>query len=271
MRAKTILDQFTYGDLSQVAIGGLPDGEIDCVYYEQYASLIYAAMLDLYKRFPIKVGTLKLETKENVTMYKLADTNAISNYATKTVGYSFDSTTSFSFDSTTAPSFDNTQSTTVASSTDTDYTRRYIIDSATDKFVANQLLHIERVTDAECCELPLNDEYCDCSLFTPEYDTIQIPYSSAGKTVYVTYRKGPQKITADDLENDVEIDLPQWALLPLVYHVSARVFRSTGLDDINKAGQYSLLYEQACQNIENYGLYTAPSSSLKKLENNGWL
>lgn len=74
MLLSEIFTQLTYGELSQVSLGGGEAGAIDESNYPQVLAHINLGLTSLYKRFPLKEGRVTFALQEGKTSYKL-DTN----------------------------------------------------------------------------------------------------------------------------------------------------------------------------------------------------
>lgn len=117
----------------------------------------------------------------------------------------------------------------------------------------------------ESGELPINDETQDASIYTPTFDTIQIPYPEDGNYVSAVYRCNPEWVEYEEDVTDtraVNVKLPTVLLEPLLHYIG---YRAHGAIDGNIQAENSTHYtrfKQACMEVEALGLL--PTDSLDK-------
>jgi len=116
----------------------------------------------------------------------------------------------------------------------------------------------------EAGEVDINNEYNDFSVFTPTYNTIQIPTATTGNYISVLYRANPEWIVFTDGDDSslIDIKLPMVLLEPLLYYTSYLVHSSqiSGLD--TEGHSYYMKYEASCKRLENEGLLSTDSSEI---------
>lgn len=71
MTLQEIFDQLTYGELSQVSIGGGEVGAITEANYPRILAHINLALTAIYKRFPLNERQLNFQLQPNLTTYQL--------------------------------------------------------------------------------------------------------------------------------------------------------------------------------------------------------
>ena len=128
MKLKEIFDQLTYGELSQLAIGGGEQGQINEANYPSVVAHIRLALTALYKRFPLKENRLVLQLLPGVLQYEINSKYAVGNMKSLVPV-------------------------------------KYILDSALP--FKDDILKIERVYTGKGHELSLNDGADPFSLTTP--------------------------------------------------------------------------------------------------------
>lgn len=76
MKLSEIFSQLTYGELSQLSLGGADVGEIDSNNYPKILSHVNMGLLALYARFPLKEGRVIVPLQVGKTTY-LLDPNEV--------------------------------------------------------------------------------------------------------------------------------------------------------------------------------------------------
>lgn len=248
MTLKEIFDQLTFGELSQLNLGGAELGEIDGNNYSRIIPHINLAMTALYKRFNLKEDRVRLYPFTSKYLYEVN-----SKYKALSV-----------FDT----SIDN-----------------YLVKPDGLEFT-NNILKIERVTNDLDIDYNLNDSNDRYSLYTPTMTSIRIPMdiidrSNAISTEYLTdyfevvYRAKHDVIGENidfiDVET-VEIDLPDAYLELLLLFVAARIMTPMGAGQFEGLGgnNYMAKYEMAAQQVEQYNLKIDQNSRNTRLYEKGW-
>jgi hypothetical protein len=235
MTLSELFEQLSYGELSQLPAGTSEPGAIDEAYWRQVISHINLGLLELYKRFWVESGEVLLQLYDHIAYYKLHDRYAESNRLSPEP-------------------------------------YRYIKDSEYYPF-RNNVMKIEQVFNACGEQVCLNDHTACESLFTPAYDTLQVPLPTNYTVLTVEYRAGPEKIQyvpGMDPE-EVEVDIPPGLLEPLVLFVGARAYRVMNPDQHNSTRAYMQLFEQACVQAHRYGLEIKTNYGNTKLDNHQWV
>lgn len=230
-----IFEQLTYGELAQLSVGGADTGGIQVKDYPKVISHINMGLTALYTRFPLRIKELTLQQHEQITLYKL--------------DYAFAQS--------------NTESTEAI---------KYIIDTANAPFL-DDVLRINTAFDELGNEVQINDEDSNTSIFTPDYDTIQIPYPINTSAYFFTYRARHPKIPLDTLDPaSVNVDIPIYLLEALLTYVVGRVLTSKGgTDGLTESGTYLNKFEALCRQVEEHNLMNSSSSETNtKLDDNGW-
>ena len=152
----------------------------------------------------------------------------------------------------------------------------------------DDILKVERVlTDADW-ELGLNNESDKYSVFTPAFnslrihkdlvtDSINLPDYLITESLTVVYRANHLILNADnsdiDSPEDLEVDLPDSYLEPLLYFIASRILSpiGAGQGEMNMGNNYASKYEQACQSIEMANLRVDQGSQSTNLQRRGWV
>lgn len=148
------------------------------------------------------------------------------------------------------------------------------------------LLKVERVYTDAGYELDLNDLGNVMSLIMMSSRKIQVPEPIVNKVIglpeelktnnlRVVYRANHFKINEDtdlDFPEDLEVELPDVFLEPLLYFIASRVHNPMGMTNEFHAGNsYYAKYEAACQHIEQHNLSLGMASQHSRFSQNGWV
>lgn len=247
MKLAEIFSQLTYGELSQISLGGGELGAIDESNYDRVLSHINLGLTALYKRFPLKQGRLTIALQQGRFTYPLNSAYAVSNTKSREAV-------------------------------------RYILDS-TDKF-ADDIHKVDAVFTDYGYEMGLNDEANQYSLFTPSAHVLRVPVdivvsspdlpeSLKTSQLEVVYRANHPRISQDvglfDPET-YEVELPYSHLEPLLLFVASRINNPIGMTNEFHAGNsYAAKYEQACQQLEQFNLRVDQGSQNTRMVRNGWV
>lgn len=248
MKLQEVFDQLTYGELSQLSIGGNEMGVISPANYNRLVPHVNLGLTQLYKRFPLKEGRFKLELQSNRTVYPLTSKYAVSSRSSQELV-------------------------------------RYIKDSLSAPF-KEDIHKIEKVVASTGYEYSLNDESDEYGMFTPSATVLRVSLDVADQVmdlpdelktrmVEIVYRANHPLIIADgaDLEPDlINLELPYSHLEPLLLFIASRVHTPTGMtNETNMGNTYFAKYEAACQLLEVKGLQVDQGSQNSRLYRNGWV
>ena len=80
MKLQTIFDQLIHGELSQLFIGGAETSDVIVPdNYPKVISYINMGLLELYKRFPLRLKELVIQQNEGIGTYILDSNYAVAN------------------------------------------------------------------------------------------------------------------------------------------------------------------------------------------------
>jgi len=148
---------------------------------------------------------------------------------------------------------------------------KYIIDTVAEPF-ENTLLQIDKVVDENGDKLFLRENTEETSLFTPSFNKLQVP--NPGTTVIgVTYRANHTKLpTANITPEDVELEIPESLLEPLLYYIASRAYMGTPpTDGVDRSAQYFGRYQASILRIKENGLIEADETENQRIGINGWV
>jgi len=248
MKLKEVFDQLTYGELSQLSIGGGEAGVINESNYARVLAHVNLGLTALHKRFLLKEREVMLALQPGRLTYPIHSSFAASNYKSRE-------------------------------------TVRYLVDSQSDQF-ADDIYKIERVYTSKGFEMGLNDKEDPYSLHTPSYSVLQVPAKIVtptldvpvelqSATLRIVYRAGHPHIVmglSQFAPERVNVDIPDSYLEALLLFVASRVHTPTGLtNELNMGNNYSAKYEAECQKLEVYNLRVDQGSQPDRAARNGWV
>lgn len=247
MNLKEIFDQLTFGELSQLAIGGNEAGAIQPKNYDRMVAHTNLGLTALYKRFNLKEGRLTVELVPGRFSYPINSDYAETN------------------DDSTQPV-------------------KYILDADTPFY--DDIHKIERVYGQTGYEFSLNDESDPYSMFTPTAKVLRVPEIVVTGSIdmpdeiktaelEIVYRANHPRIVGDGIYLDpeeVELELPDSHLEALLLFIAGRVHTPTGMsNETNMGNTYSAKYEQECMRLEQLNLRVDQFSQPDRIARNGWV
>lgn len=247
MKLKEIFDQLTYGELSQLAIGGSEAGAIEAKNYDRILAHVNLGLTALHKRFKLKEGRVKLELQTGRTIYPINSAFAVTGKSRETI--------------------------------------RYIKDSVAAPF-KDDIHKIESVLTDTGMELGLNDESALYGVFTPSAailrvhkdmvdNPVEFPDEYKTPGLEIVYRANHRILVTDDgdLEPEsVEVDLPYSHLEPLLLFIASRMHTPLGMtNEANAGNNYFQRYELSCQEIESRNLRVDEVSQTDRLHSKGFV
>jgi hypothetical protein len=245
MKLKEIFDQLTFGELSQISIGGGEAGAIRPQDYARMVAHVNLGLTTLYKRFKLKEGRFILQLQPGVYTYQLNSQFAASNTKSR------------------APV-------------------KYINDAAFP--FKDDLLKVEHIYSSSGFEFNVNNAADKLSMNTPTQRTLVVPKDIVDKldtltedlktsTLEIVYRANHAKLGYEDVEpEDIELELPETHVDALLLFVAARVHTPSGIGEAESTGNtYFQKYEFACQQLENQDFQIDHGTQYNKLERNGWV
>jgi len=113
-------------------------------------------------------------------------------------------------------------------------------------------------------EVGINNEYDDYGIYTPSYDSVQIPSAVSGNYISIIYKANPVLIEYEEGVTDpttVNVRLPMSLLEPLLHYVGYRAHGSVDGNIDSENNTHLMRYEASCNKVEQLGL--VPSDSLE--------
>lgn len=247
MNLKEIFDQLTYGELSQISIGGGAAGQIRPEDYAKLVAHTNLGLTALYKRFNLKVGRFTLQLQPGLLTYQLNSAYCQSNSRSKVA-------------------------------------TKYINDTAMP--FKDNLLKVEYVFAETGFEFSVNNPVDLLSINTPSQRVLTVPADIVAKldtlpdelktdTLEVVFRANHPKILTDEGEiepEETELELPETHVEPLLLYIASRVHTPAGIGGEDNTGNiYYQKYEMVCQELENQNLQIDKGAQYNRIEKNGWV
>ena len=245
MTLKEIFDQLSYGELSQLSMGGSGDTGITEANWERVLASVNLGLTELHKRFPLKEGRIDILLQPGQTTYVLDKKYAVANH--ESVGVT-----------------------------------KYLQDTFAAPF-DNVVMKIERVYDELGNELGLNqggDSYdlLQTSCRTPNYNTLVLPAELKGERVTVVYRENHHILLKEQgyfALDEVEVSLPYSHLEALLLYVASRIMNPIGVSgsqgQFHEGNNYAAKFEAACARLEQTNLRVDQGERNSRMERNGWV
>lgn len=237
MKLSEIFTQLTYGEFSQLCIGGGEQGKISEENYPAVVAHVNLGLTALFRRFNLKEGRITLRPVENKLVYELDSKFAVNNARSRE-------------------------------------TVRYLIDTPADKFDDDTLIKVEKVLDLAEEEVLLNVEGDPESCFTPSMKSIRIPKEAVDDLILVYRQNHPQIVVPAGIFDParVEIELPYTYLDALLYFVASRAHNPVGMqNEFHKGNSYFAKYEAVCAELEFHNVKRDNTFDNDRLVKGGWV
>lgn len=235
MKLLEVFNQLTYGELSQISIGGGNVGEIAQRNYPAILSHMNLGLTQLYKRFSLKQGELRIATVTGLTTYLLSSKYAVSNTRSREP-------------------------------------IKYILDSPLAPYT-DDLLKVEEVWYAGE-ELSINNARDSFTVHMPSEKVIRLPTACVGY-VDVKYRANHPHLDVDTMTQDPEdldIELPYSHLQALLLFIASRVNTPMGMSNEHHAGNsYYAKFEAECARLEAENVHVDKVVQRDHFREKGWV
>lgn len=235
MKLSDILEQLTYGELSQLNMGGWSGNEVRQEDLAKVVSHINMGLLELHKRFWLRSSDVIIQLYDHIQTYTLDRRYAITNVLSTEL-------------------------------------YKYIVDSQYEPFQDN-VLRIEQVYNEGGELLFLNDLTEPWSVFTPSWNSIQIPFPERHNSLLVHYRAAHPlvRVTPETDAATVDIDIPPGLLEPLLLYVGARAYSALNSDGNAEGNNYLQKFEASCKIAEANGMQIHTNYGNLRLDQKGWV
>lgn len=236
-----IFDYLNYGALSQVSLGDSNASGISEESYPALVSHLNIALLELHKRFPLRMREVDIKLNTAITEYKI---EAMYSIVTGIVS----------------------PETPVL----------YLLDTLEKPFI-NKLLRIERVFTSNADiegEYPLNDYANSISLYTNAFNYLTVVSPNDTDILTIHYRAAPTRVAIAKFDPDTQqIHIPETLVEPLLYYIAHRVHGSIASIDGNtsEATMYLQKFETSIRQIKIDGLIENINTTSIHAKTNGWV
>jgi len=149
-------------------------------------------------------------------------------------------------------------------------TYKYLVDTAEDPFLGD-VVTVQEIYDELGTEVYINKNVLN-SIYTPAFDTIQIPYPVSTNAISVIYRAKHRKLvvgSSTDLET-IEVNIPDFLIVPMSYFIASNLTGPIGESGLNESNNYINKYEKAIQIIEMQGLFNRDNMEVDNITSQGW-
>jgi len=241
MTLQDIFDQLSYGELSQLSIGGEAPGVISETNFARVAAHVRLGLTALYTRFNLKEGRAVFRLQPGKLQYVL-DSNEDVFFLVDNTGVEF--------------------------SDDILKIERVVTQSGRELAINDKANAMSCTTpSANVLRLPMD--------LTGHSGTV--PDELRTSSLTVQYRANHPAITVPDtgfIPNRVPIELPDSHLYALLMFVASRVNNPVGMSGDHSASHsgnnYYMKYLEAVQTLENQNLEVDDGETNMRLRRNGW-
>lgn len=239
MMLSEIFSQLSTGELNNLALAG-EDGEIPKEKYERLVNHVNMGLVELHKRFLLRVGEVWVDLVPGQSQYVLKRLYQVGNREGRKLV-------------------------------------QYIRES--DPVFLDDIIKIEQVFDQSGTELGLNDPENLYSVVTPTMNTIRVPSDLVRDrnitSVRVQYRAKPEKIVWEDKffdPSDTEVELSDVHLQALCYFIASRIHNPVGFSEtVHEGNNYAAKFERECASLDAQNLRVDTSSTNTKPMRGGWV
>lgn len=238
MKLKELFQNLALGELAGSPFVELNGYELDSTKLPRVIHAINQALTYIHTTFHIKQNQVVIQLKDAQANYYLDSDYAVSNHTS------------------TFP--------------------KYILDTESDKY-NDDVLSILGVFGIDGTSFPLNDPYAIGSVFTPEFNCIQVPedIKAAGyRQIVVVYKANHSKIDLKEpLDSRVTINLPSsYDSLLQAYVAYTLYMNMAGEGQMNKGSQYFAKVNTLTQQLmeQGIGVITQTGTNIKP-QLRGWL
>ena len=205
--------------------------ELNPEYRTEILEYINSGLLELYNKFQLKVDSIFLELQEGRTRYPITSEHAMTNWH--------------------------------------EPDREKYIWKTTEGNFENDLVKILMVRDHTGIEIPLNDPNAVISVYTPQFNVIEIPSHFPIQIISIDYQAKHKPVS----EDTDEIILPDSLYDCLAYYVAAQACSNMNSESsIGNATKYTQLYSGAIQAFDELGtIQPKHTPSFRKFYLGGWI
>lgn len=235
MLLSQLFEQLAFGEFRKFGIGNDDQGGILPADYRRIIPFVNLALTELHKRFLLISKTVIVQQYGHISRYRLLNQYRQSDTA---------STEKY----------------------------KYICDTAFEPFDENGFLHTESICAEDGSNYPLNDNKKPYSLFTPEYNIIEVPYPLNENAMVITYRADHPALEHEGMNVlSQRINLPNTFTEALLMYAAGRYLMTSGSQEKEMLGTALMQkFEISVNNVKSNGLDPREEWTNTKLEMRGW-
>lgn len=209
---------------------GITQRTLNEEYREEIIEYINSGLLELFNKYQLKVDYIYLELQEGKTRYELTSEHDMANWHEPA-------------------------------------REMYIWKDSIESF-KDDLVKVLLIRDSYGYEIPLNDPNEVISVYTPEYNVLEVSAHLPAQVITVDYQAKHPVVSSDD----DEIRLPDSLYDVLAYYVAMQACSNmNGESSIANATKYAQLYNNAIENFDTLGTFEPKhTATTKKFYMRGW-
>lgn len=236
MLLSEIFTQLAYGEFRKFGIGNDDQAGILPADYPRVVPFIQLALTELHKRFQLSTQTVLVQQFGHISRYRLTEEFAQTN-------------------------------------TNSTQPYRYICDTKFEPFVESMLLKIETVYDEKGKPYPMNDATRPLSVYTPEYNVVEVPFNHPENALTISYRADHPKLDCEgEHVPNQTVNISPANLEPLLLYAAGRYLMSAGTPEKESLGINLLArFENSILQIKTQGLEQVDEFDNHKLDIRGFV
>lgn len=145
--------------------------------------------------------------------------------------------------------------------------------------LVDDVLGIISAFDELGASLPINDTSRLDGIFTPSYNTVQVPITADGGFISIIYRQNPTILSAEDLTDangalitdTFNVDIPPQLIEPLLHYIGYRAHGSVDGMIEKENNTHYIRFKSACTEIEDLGVMTYENLPSRDVSVKGFL
>ena len=116
-----------------------------------------------------------------------------------------------------------------------------------------------------------NDENDPFSLFTPEWNKVEVTLLDGRRFVSVIYKTNPIMYSVNDVATDPEVNIPLFFLEPITLYIGWKVYNAINAKQQMDNNTYYMRYKVAIDNIINRGLLVPDDNYRLNVQEKGYI
>lgn len=227
-----LLQNLSFGELQNLAIGGDGSGAIPAAHQPRLISLANQSLKALFTKFNLLEKEVIVAAQDDITIYYLQKAHAVTD---ATAGVT-----------------------------------KYLTDSASAPFLGD-VAKVLTVYNEAGEDLPIDDPEDTKSVFLPAYDVLQIPQPVTGNSYFVMFQAQHPLLSMADLTQNIMLPYALEPALQahIAFRIFSGM---NGQEHAAKAQEQYQLYQKICQDAEDKDLTTTSQSQRNdRFDLRGWI